>query len=280
MTEDPSDDLGGRRDSPSIHRLLTRHNGLVFYGLAAASFLESAVPLHATPLVELTRADPALEHWVEESWWPSKYAHGREMQAYIEMTWPEFDWNGAYAEFCAAYRPLVAARRDAACARVLLAYGVAAAQSSVFYRALGTAADDPELRSALYRLSADETVHFESFNRFFTHLKHAKRLGFLAAYKEIVACARRARNLHVRLAYAQLGTSRWYGMVPFPEIEYDEVIRRMAAVVRRHADPGPAQRLLFRPWWQVRPVASALPTAPVARARSFRGRPLPSRAVP
>jgi len=261
-----------RREPLPGYKLLTRHNGLVFYGLAAASFLETAIPMHARVLVNVFSGEPDTRRWIEENWWRTKYGHGIEARTYIEATWPEFDWAGAYAAFETAYRPLVGAHREADCAAAkALACGVAAAQASAFYRALGAAADDPELRSRLYRMGDGEAAHFTRFRELFSRMERTKHMGLLATYRTIVACARRARDVHVRLAHARLGASYWYGSVPFPEIDYAEFVQRMGRVVRRHVSLDPAQRLLFRAWWQARELQSA--TRPVVpQARNFAGR--------
>lgn len=272
-----------RRDPNSTQQALIRHNGLVFYGLAAASFLETAVPLHATALLQVFATDPEVQRWLEETWWRTKVAHGREARAYIEATWPEFDWCGAYAGFYDAYRPLVCAARDSrGPAREALVRSVAAAQASAFYRCLGNTSDHAGLRSMLHRMAADESVHFAGFRRLFARLEHNNRFGLLMAYKTIVDCAQRARDVDVRLAYSHLGAAHWYGGVPFPELEYREFVQRMGDVVRRHLPLGPAQRILFRPWWQARRLAAPAAPAPrlVPRPRPVAGRPLQAHGAP
>ena len=282
MMEAKGDSAQPRQEPPSTQHVMTRHNGLVFYGLAAASFLETAIPLHATALLQVFAAEPEIQRWIEESWWPAKYAHGRDARAYIEATWPEFDWNAAYAQFYETYRPLVCRRQDANPAREALVRSVAAAQASAFYRCLGTAADDGVLRRMLHRMAADESLHFACFRRLFARLERGKRLGLLTTYKTIVACAKRARDVDVQLAYSRLGAPHWYGGAPFPELEYREFVRRMGAVVRRHLPLGAAQRLLFRPWWQVQHLATpAVSTQRLApRAHGVSGRPLRAGAAP
>lgn len=284
MSAAQHDGVPCRREPPSTQQVLTRHNGLVFYGLAAASFLETAIPLHANALLQVFRAEPQTQRWIEQGWWQAKYVHGRELRAYIEVTWPEFDWGGAYGDFYDAYRPLACGERAAGGpAREALVRSVAAAQASAFYRCLGTAADDAELRRVLYRMSADEAAHFVAFRRLVARLERGRRLGWLATYQTIVACARRARDVDVQLAYSRLGARHWYGNVPFAEIEYREFVARMGRVVRRHLPLGPAQRLLFRAWWQTcRAAAPAAPAhRPIAPTRApAAGRPVPARAAP
>lgn len=257
------------REQPSAHRVMTRHNGLIFYGLAAASFLETAIPLHANALLDVFAADCEAQRWIEGNWWPAKSAHARETRAYVEAVWPEFDWSSAYGEFYETYRPLAGLTRAGnSPAREALARSVGAAQVAAFYRCLGTAADDPDLRRLLYGMSADEAAHFDCFRRLFARRERNDRLGLLATYRTIVTCATRARDIDVQLAFSRLNAPHWYGSAPFPELDYRSFVTRMGEVVRRHLPLGPAQRLLFRPWWQARELR--LPSAATRAAERSR----------
>lgn len=272
-----SDSEQGRREGLSTQQVMTRHNGLIFYGLAAASFLETAIPLHANALLSIFAGDPETQCWIERDWWPAKSAHARETRAYLEETWPEFDWSGAYGEFYEAYRPLVRSERQGrGQTREALIRSVGAAQAAAFYRCLGTAADDAALRRLLYRMSADEWTHFAGFRRLFARLDRGDRLGLWATYRTVLTCATRARDVDVHLAYSRLGPSHWYGSPPFPELGYREFLMRMGAVVRRHLPLGAAQRLLFRPWWQTRrlplPAPAGTPRSAPSRERPFSAR--------
>jgi hypothetical protein len=270
-----------RYAAASTPKVMTRHNGLMFYGLAAASFLETAIPLHANGLLQVFAGDPEIERWIECCWWPTKCEHARNKRAYIEATWPEFDWSAAYGEFYDAYRPLAAAQRPpCGPAREALARSATAAQASAFYRCLGTAADDNELRGMLYRMASDESQHFACFRRLFARLNRGDRLGLLTTYRTIVMCATRARDVDVQLAFTHLGSKHWYGETPFAQLEYREFVLRMGEVVRRHLPLGVAQRVLFRPWWQARALRPAPVPArrPASRSRVVPGRHMEARA--
>jgi hypothetical protein len=282
MTQARTESASVRHEAPATPKVMTRHNGLVFYGLAAASFLETAIPLHANALLHRFAGDADTERWIEGCWWPVKCQHARDKRAYIEMTWPEFDWSSAYGEFYEAYRPLAVHRLPCGPAREALARSAAAAQASAFYRCLGTAADDAELRRMLYRMGADESAHFASFRRLFARLNRGDRLGLLTTYRTIVTCATRARDVDVQLAFTHLGSRHWYGETPFPQLEYREFVLRMGEVVRRHMPLGVAQRVLFRPWWQARALRPAPVSArrPAPRSRAIAGRQLPVSASP
>jgi hypothetical protein len=274
MTQSTSETPRIRHDHASTPQVMTRHNGLVFYGLAAASFLETAIPVHATGLLQLFSADDEITRWIERCWWPAKCGHAREMRSYIETVWPEFDWGAAYADFYEAYRPLAAVLHARHGAREALVRSASAAQASAFYRCLGTSADDAGLRHMLYRMAADESAHFAFFRRTYVQRDRSGRLGVLKAYRTVVTCVARARDVDVQVAFSHLGARHWYGDTPFAHIEYPEFVQRMGELVRRHVPLGIAQRLLFRPWWKPRALQAVPTTArrPPARSRVLAGR--------
>jgi hypothetical protein len=277
MTDYKGDSPQSHREQSSTQQVMTRHNGLVFYGLSAASFLETAIPLHANALLDVFGAEPEVQRWIEQHWWPVKCAHARETRAYVEATWPEFDWSSAYGEFYEAYRAQVCLAGDPrGPAHEALVRSVAAAQATAFYRCLGSAVDDAGLRRLLCRMSADESAHFACFRRLFARLDRDNRLGLLTTYRTIVTCATRARDVDVQLAFSRLNAPHWYGGVPFTELDYRDFVLRMGKIVRRHLPLGAAQRLLFRPWWQARRLRPpSLPlTRAVPRARALAARQL------
>ena len=268
MTQNNSSSLRLTRRQPSPQQLVTRHNAVIFYGIAAASILESAVSLRAALLTTVLDEDAEIRAWIEGVWMPAKRAHTQRARVYVESMWPEFDWKAACDEFAADYRRVSqAASAESGIARVALACSMAATQAAVFYRGLGAVADDPDLRALLQEMAADEAVHFEHFRGYYERHRQGERLGLLASYRTIVSCASRARNIDVRLAFSRLNGDHWDRTMPFQELDYGEFIARISSMVRRHLPLTPAQRLLFRPWLNARDVCTATTGWPVSAAR-------------
>ena len=236
------------RSEKARARAIVRFNGLLFYGLAAASFLETAVPLHANRLGQAFAGRSDVGVWVEQGWWPRRAQLGRRLREFIEGTWPEFDWNAAYQEFYERYRRGPGTVAPAA-GPALEALGlcVSSTQSAVFYRALAHSADEPALR-ALARQAAD--VHGASFDyarALFERCERYERVGLVTAWRRVHAACCSARDFDVRTAFEPLGR-HWSGVPTVPELDYGAFRTRMASLIERHAALGRAERLLFRPW--------------------------------
>jgi hypothetical protein len=258
------------RSEQARARAIVRFNGLLFYSLAAASFLETAVPLHANRLGQVFAARPDVGLWLEQAWWPRRAELGRRLRGFIEATWPEFDWNAAYEEFYERYRlgPALAAPGATPAA---LGLCVTSTQAAVFYRALARSADEPALRT-LARQAADlHGVSFFDYARaLFERCERYERMGLVTAWRTVHALCRSARDLDVRMAFEPLGR-HWSGTPTVPELDYGAFRARMASLIERHAALGRTERLLFRPWLErERP----LPAPQLPENRSVRRQPL------
>lgn len=229
-------------------RALVRFNGSTFRSLAIASFLETAVPLHVNRLTQVFGADPDVRLWLEQVWWPRRAEVGRQLHAYVEATWPEFDWNAAYHEFYESYRPRSGLEGShARIAREALGLCVTEAQAALFYRALANSADEPQLRALARKAACDHAAFFDFFRAFFESRRRIERVGFVATLRTVTAVCRSARDHDVAAAFQALD-SNWTGAAIVPGIGYPEFRQRMAQLLQRHAALGPVERLLFRPW--------------------------------
>ena len=241
-------------------RAIVRFNGLLFYSLGSASFLETSVPLHASRLARIFAARPDVRVWLEQGWWPRRAEIGRRLRNLIESTWPEFDWSAAYQEFYERYRlgPELAAAGSGLTLEAL-ALCVTSTQAAVFYRALARSADEPALR-ALARQAAD--VHgsgFDNARALFERCERHERVGMVTAWRAVQAICRSARDFDVRVAFEPLGR-HWSGAPTVPELDYGAFRTRMASLIERHAALGRAERVLFRPWLERERVLPASPS--------------------
>jgi len=243
-------------DSPRV-RALIRFNALLFHGLAAASFLESAAPLHANRLARAVAVDPDVASWVDRVWRPQRGARGRELRAYIEATWPEFDWAAAYEDFLNGYgqRP----GRAVGCTNPALeavARCALESQAAVFYRAIANSADDPALRELACAAASDHAGCFQFFRSFFERGARRQPVGFTAGCRAVLESSRTARDIDVAAAFHPLA-AHWYGTPTVTELKYQEFVTRMARLIGRHGELGRFERLLFSPW--LRRAVPALP---------------------
>lgn len=239
-------------------RALVRFNGSMFHSLAAASFLETAVPQQVSRLTRVFDADPDARLWLEQVWWPRRAELGRELRAYVEATWPEFDWKAAHHEFHEGYHPFSGVEgARARVAREVLGLCVTEAQAALFYRALARGADEPQLRALARRAACDHAEYFDFFRSCFERRKQVDRVGLAATLRTVTAICRSARDYDVAAAFHALGRN-WTGDAIVPVLSYLEFRQRMAQQLQRHAALGLIERLLFRPWLERKGAVPAL----------------------
>jgi len=251
-----------QRNEQTRARALVRFNGLVFHSLAAASFLETAVPGHVNRRTQVFGAHPDVGFWLEQAWLPQRAELGRQLREYVEATWPEFDWNAAYHEYYESHRPRFALESGhGGLSLEALRLCVTAAQAALFYRALANSADEPALRALARKAACDHAGFFDTFRALFERCQQVERVGFAATWRTIIAISRSARDHDVAAAFHALARN-WKGAAIVPGLDYPEYRKRMAQRIERHAGLGPVERLLFRPWLERdRPVPALQPSS-------------------
>src|SRR5687767_12246262 len=85
-----------------VQLVLVRANGPLFYSVAAASILETTMPRAADRLLHFFGGDQVLARWLHEDWLPRKQERAKQLRAYVQATWPEYDWYAGAEQFRAA----------------------------------------------------------------------------------------------------------------------------------------------------------------------------------
>src|SRR5688572_23212631 len=221
--------MGQRKpDEDTRRRAMVRLNGMMFYCTGIASFVESTAPLDTSRLIRLAADYADVRPWLENVWLPGRAAHGRRFRDYIEATWPEFEWEGAYHDFREAYRLRTATRvGPPGLALEFVARCVTETTLAVFYRTLARSADEPELRQLTAAAAQEHAAYFGYFRSIYERINGRRRAGLAAAYRTAIASCRSAREVDVAAAFQPLGR-HWHGGWVFPELTYPEFLARLA----------------------------------------------------
>ena len=265
--------MGQRKpDENARRRAMVRLNGMMFYCIGIASFLESTAPLDTNRLIRLSDSHADVRLWLERVWLPRRAEHGNLFRDYIETTWPEFEWDGAYREFSGAYGSRTAARvGPPGLALEFIARCATETTLAVFYRTVARSADEPLLRELACAAARDHTAYFSYFRGLFERARGRRRAGLAAAYRTVLASCRSAREVDVAAAFHPLGR-HWHGGWVFPELSYPEFLARLALLLRRHAELGAVERMLFRPWLNPpTKLEQPAPGVPATMARKSQG---------
>ncbi len=112
-------DGGTSREAEDRDRAEIKAN-LLFYMVAAASFVEITSHLYTQNLVRYFATDTEMVGWLTRVWKREELGHGAALKRYVQTTWPAFDWEAAYARFyldfegeCTVTTPDLASLRNA-----------------------------------------------------------------------------------------------------------------------------------------------------------------------
>lgn len=233
-----------RTDRRQTRLVIVRANGPLFYSVAIASFLE------------------ALASEGRES------ARAAFLREYVQHSWPEVDWAGAFEHYRTLLTNQVAAPPYRATpAREALARCAASAQAALYYRALARWSDDHALRAFARGSALEAADAFVQLRGTFEAAARRERVGLVKSWRVVLACVRQARDVRVRLAFEALN-AHCGPNAPFPTMLYCEFLQRMQAVIARCAAPVWSERVVFRAWR--RPAVVPAATTREALRASFR----------
>src|SRR5580700_6216928 len=144
-------------DWPALRHEAVADNEAMFYLIAAASFIEATTELYTQNLIDYFADDDEITRWLEVHWLPEELQHGRALRRYVELAWPDFDWDGVYQGFLPEYSAQCAddglepTRTREMASRCCVEMGTAS-----YYRTLSRMTDDPVLSALTSHIADDE----------------------------------------------------------------------------------------------------------------------------
>lgn len=154
-------------DWPALRHEAVAGNEALFYLIAAASFVEATTHLYTQNLIDFFADDSEIRAWLEAHWLPEELQHGRALRRYVQLAWPDFDWDGVYQQFLPAFAAQCAddgvepTRAREMASRCCVEMGTAS-----YYRTLSRMTGDPVLTQITQHISDDEVSHYKHFYRY------------------------------------------------------------------------------------------------------------------
>jgi rubrerythrin len=138
-----------------------------FYLVATASLMESATDLYTENLIDYFAGDEEVTSWLEKYWLPEELQHGKALRRYVEVAWPEFDWEPARRLFVEEFKPFCDVSLESRRSLEMASRCVVETGTASYYRTLSRASPDPVLALLTRRIAEDEVRHYKHFYRFF-----------------------------------------------------------------------------------------------------------------
>ncbi|MET3108537.1 hypothetical protein AAKU67_003250 [Oxalobacteraceae bacterium GrIS 2.11] len=242
----------------SIEPSTVHNDEFLFLTLASASFVEILADLYSDNLISHFGGNAEVTGWLAARWQKEEVQHGQALKTYIQLVWPEFDWETAHRAFVDEYRLLCTAEQlESHPGLELIARCVVETGTSTFYRALRSYVQEPVLRQILNHISSDETAHYNHFRRFFQRLNASQPHGLAAVVKTIWRRLYeiRSEDSYIAFKHASIGLHPERPFRAADWIRYSKEVRNLARV---HYPYRMAVSMLLKPVPLFKPLKQAL----------------------
>src|ERR1700736_4917118 len=220
--------------------------GTFFYLLASASLMESATDLYTENLVDYFAGDEEVTSWLEQYWLPEELQHGRALRRYVEVAWPQFDWEPARRRFVEEFRPLCDTALEPTRTLEMASRCVVEMGTASYYRTLSHASPEPVLAMLTRHIAEDEVRHYKHFYRYFRRYQDTETPGRAAV---LAALWRRLRMTGVDDSFIVLKHvySAHHPGETFDLEAYRRVRRQCRALLQDHFPHEMSVRMLLKP---------------------------------
>ena len=234
-------------DWQELRRDAVADNDAMFYLLAAASFIEATTDLYTRNLIDYFAGDEEITEWLQTHWLPEELQHGRALRRYVQLAWPDFDWDRVYAGFLPEFAAQCAddgvepTRSREMASRCVVEMGTAS-----YYRTLSRMTDDPVLTTLTQRIAEDEVNHYKHFYRYlkkYQAREGQRRGGIVRALWNRLMMIDGADS---RIAMRHIYSARHPGQ-PFNERVFRQLRRGSRALIRPHFPHRMCMQMLLKP---------------------------------
>jgi hypothetical protein len=217
-----------------------------FYLVATASLMESATDLYTENLIDYFADDEEVTSWLENYWLPEELQHGQALRRYVEVAWPEFDWEPARRLFVEEFKPFCDVSLEPTRSQEMASRCVVETGTASYYRTLSRASPDPVLAILTRRIAEDEVRHYKHFYRYFRKYRDTERPGRRAI---LPALWRRLKMTGGDDSFIVLKHVYWAYRPgePFDIKVYRRVRRECRLLVRDHFPHEMTVRMLLKP---------------------------------
>jgi hypothetical protein len=234
-------------DWTSLCRETIAGNDALFYLIASASFVEATTDLYTQNLIDYFATDEEITAWLKAHWLPEELQHGRALRRYVQLAWPDFDWDGVYQRFLPEYSAQCAddglepTRAREMASRCCVEMGTAG-----YYRTLSRMTDEPVLTQLARHIADDEVNHYKHFYRYLKKYQASdgqRRGGIARALWNRLTMIDGADS---RIAMSHIYRERNPGQ-PFDERLYRKIRRGARTLIQPHFPHRMCVQMLLKP---------------------------------
>jgi hypothetical protein len=219
----------------------------LFILVVSASFIEIATDLYVHNLLEHFGKDGEVGTWLSQHWEHEELQHGRALKRYVQLAWPEFDWEKVQQSFFREYAAtcklevLEPTRALEMASRCVVEMGTAS-----YYTTLSSLSPEPVLRVLAAHIAEDEVRHYKHFYKYFCQYRETESPG---RARVMLALWRRLKMIQDEdgyLAFRHIYAARHAGKQADRAI-YRQVRRRCKDIIGDHFPHEMCVKMLLKP---------------------------------
>ena len=217
-----------------------------FYLVASASLMESATDLYTENLIDYFSDDEEVTSWLEKYWLPEELQHGEALRRYVEVAWPEFDWEPARQRFVEEFKPYCDMSLEPTRSQEMASRCVVETGTASYYRTLSRASPEPVLAMLTRHIAEDEVRHYKHFYRYFRKYRDVESPGRAAILPALWRRLRMTGGDDSFIVLKHVYGAHYPGET-FDSGVYRSVRRECRQLVRDHFPHEMSVRMLLKP---------------------------------
>ena len=234
-------------DFGMIDHALVKHDTLLFFMLASASFVEITSDLYTHNLVDYFHDDRDAVHWLSRYWRHEEVQHGEVLKTYVNTVWPEFDWQAAYDGFSREYSQCCTLEQlESSPGLEMAARCVVETGTSSLYATLQTYVREPVLKRIAGYIRADEVSHYKHFYHYFKAYNASERLSRRKILTALLRRTSEIKNEDGYYAFKHVYKVR-HPDVQFEDTYYKEFSRQTNKLAQRYFPYRTAVKMFLQP---------------------------------
>ena len=230
----------------AIRRDAVAQTQALFYLIASASLMESATDLYTANLIDFFVNEEEVTSWLENYWLPEELQHGQALRRYVQVAWPEFEWERARRLFVEEFRPFCDISLEPTFSQEMASRCVVETGTASYYRTLSRASPEPVLALLTRHIADDEVSHYKHFYRFFRKYRDAERPSRAAILPALWRRLQMTGGNDSFIVLKHVYNDRHPGE-PFDIATYRDVRRQCRELVRDHFPHEMSVRMLLKP---------------------------------
>jgi hypothetical protein len=220
---------------------------LLFYLVAAASFVEITTNLYTQNLVDRFSENAEIATWLARHWLPEELQHGQALRRYVEIAWPDFAWERVYRSFLEEFTAYCTVEGlEPTDSREMAARCVVEMGTAGYYTMLSRLSPEPVLATLARCIAEDEVRHYKHFYRYFRRFRATEHIGRIA-----VSQALRSRLGKIGSEESRVAVKHLY-LFQHPDKHFDNRVYRglrrgSRDLIRPHFPYPMCVRMLLKP---------------------------------